>query len=335
MATIEDVAREAQVSVATVSRVINDSGLVKAETAQRVRGVIKQLSYTPNLAARNLRRNESRVVMMLAPNFTNPYYSQILSGICDMSRQLGYITLVYNTYDTITPKEQALIELIETNKVDGTILLAINHDDSWLNKYKDDYSIVQCSEFVQDSTLPHISADSYAAAYEATQYLIGLGHSSIGFVGSENRFQSTIQRYRGYVDALQNAGLPLREAWVDKASVDYSFQSGYAAAQRVLSAKTRPSAMFCVSDVVALGVISQAQEMGLAVPGDLSVIGFDDVDYTTMFHPHLTTVSIPCYEVGQRAMLMLQQCMQKKDDIETSVYVPYKFIVRESCAAYK
>lgn len=335
MATIADVARMAGVSVATVSRVINNSGRVRQDTADRVQVVIRQLNYTPNLAARNLRRNESRVVMTLAPNFTNPYYSQILSGICDTSRRLGYITLVYNTYDTLTLKERALTELIEETRVDGTLILAINYDDEWINKYKDQYPIVQCSEYVADSQLPHISVDNYAAAYEMVNYLIGLGHKHIGFVGSENQFFSTRMRFSGYRQALKDAGLPFHEDYVSRGSVDYSFQSGKAAAQELLGLPRRPSAVFCVSDILAQGVIAQAQENGLSVPGQLSVTGFDDGDTTTMFHPYLTTVSIPCYELGQKAMLLLQQCMQKKPDVPVDVFLPYKFVERESCRAFK
>lgn len=330
MATIDDVAKRAQVSVGTVSRVINNIGLVKKETAERVRRAVKELHYTPNLAARNLRRNESRIILMLAPNFTNPYYSRILSGICDMSRKMGYITLVYNTYDTLSLKEEALTDLIKTNHVDGTIILAINHNDRWLDKYKDEYPIVQCSEYVSGSQLPHISVDNYTAAYETVRYLIDRGHTNIAFVGSKNQFHSTKRRYDGYRQALLDAGIQPRDDWKAEGSVDYAFQSGLLAARQVLQAAKRPTAVFCVSDVLALGVIAQAVEFGLRVPEDLSVTGFDDVDYTAMFHPHLTTVRIPCYDLGKQAMLLLQQHMQRVEGRQSAVYLPHQLIQRES-----
>lgn len=333
MATIEDVARAAQVSVATVSRVLNGLDIVKEDTADRVRTAIKQLGYTPNPAARNLRRNESRIILMLAPNFTNPYYAHILSGICDAARELGYITLVYNTYDTLTLKERELTRLIEANKVDGTIILAINDDDEWLNKYKDQFPIVQCSEYVNHSLLPHISVDNVQAAYDTTSYLIGLGHRNIGFLGSQNEFISTKLRYQGYCKALWDAGITPRPEHSVRGSVDYSFQSGKEAAKELLSLPQRPTAVFCVSDVLALGVIAAAQERRLLVPQDLSVTGFDDVDYTTMFHPYLTTVKVPTHQLGYQAMLLLRQCMQKKDEVEPCVYLPHKIMYRESCAA--
>ena len=332
MATIDDVARLAGVSVATVSRVINNSDAVRKSTADKVRGAIGQLSYTPNLAARNLRRNESRIVMMLAPNFTNPYYTHILSGICDMSRELGYISLVYNTYDTVSLNRESLVKLIEENRVDGTITLGCNKDDEWINDFKDEYPIVQCSEYARNADVPHISVDNFRAANESVNYLMSLGHKRIGFMGSSNDFISTKLRYEGYCKALADAGLSLRSEYVVNGSVDYSFQSGKAAAEKLLSLNERPTAIFCVSDVLALGTIAQAHEMGIDVPEQLSVTGFDDVDYTTMFHPHLTTVKTPCYELGQQAMKMLQQYMQK-NTFERHVFLPHEFIERESCAA--
>lgn len=332
MATIEDVAREAGVSIATVSRVINNIGVVRKETVDKVKASIRKLSYTPNLAARNLRRNESRIILMLAPNFTNPYYSKILSGICDMSRKLGYITLVCNTYDTLTLREEEILELIEVNNADGTIILACNYDDDWLGEYSGRHPIVLCSEYIDDTSLAHISVDNYQAAYETVRHLISLGHKKIGFVGSENKFISTRERQKGYQQALSDAGIPFRVEYLDKGSVDYTFQSGRTAAERLLLRVNRPTAIVCVSDVLALGVIAQAGEMGIDVPDQLSVTGFDDVDYTTMFHPYLTTVGVPCYELGSKAMLLLQQCIQKKTDFEKHVFLEHNFVVRESCA---
>lgn len=332
MATIDDVAKMARVSVATVSRVINKTGTVREATTKRVQAAIDALAYTPNLSARNLRRNESRIIMMLAPNFTNPYYSKILAGICDTSRELGYIPLVYSTYDTLTLNRDGFLNLIETNQVDGTITLACNFDDSWMSELSETHAIVQCSEYVQGSRAPHISVDNFTAAYETVRYLIGLGHRRIGFMGSRNQFYSTKMRYKGYCTALEDAGIPVNPEYVVMGSIDYSFQSGKEAAAGLLAQKKRPTAVFCISDVLALGVIAQAKDMEIDVPKQLSVTGFDDVDYTTMFHPYLSTMSIPCYELGRQGMLLLQQHMQRNADANIGVFLPHKFIERESCA---
>ena len=338
MVKIEDVAREAGVSVATVSRVLNEQGRVLPETQRKVRKAVEALCYEPNLSARNLRRNESRIILILAPNFSNPYYSNVLSGICDVSRNLGYSTLIYNTYDSDALDESLVSSLFQKNRADGMITLAINRDDQWLEQYAGKYPLVQCSEYVEEAALPHISVDNRLAARESVQRLIALGHQRIGIVTSANRYLSSENRLRGYLDALEAAGIPKSDDLIAYASADYSFASGKQAARELLALHRPPSAVFCVSDILALGVIAAAGKMGLQVPWDLSVTGFDDVDYTTMFHPYLTTVAVPCYELGRRSMLLLYDHIAQKADAECEIYLPHSIIQRETtapCAADK
>lgn len=333
MANIEDVAREAKVSVATVSRVINNIGVVKPSTIDKVNAAIEKLSYVPNLSARNLRKNESRIILILTPNFTNPYYSQVLSGICDISRELGYSILVYSTHDSLALDEKLVIDLFRTNRADGMITLACKLDDTWLGKYKDQHTIVQCSEYVNDLTIPHISIDNRKAAKESVANLIKMGHSRIGIIYSVNKYMSNAMRYQGYCDALAEAGIEFNDKYAARADMDYSFASGKQAASTLLSQDEPPTALFCVSDIIALGAMAQAEKQGMKVPADLSVVGFDDVDYTTMFHPHLTTTSIPCYDLGRQSMQFLQQHMLKQNAIN-EVILPHHLVTRESAAFY-
>ena len=332
MVKIEDVARAAGVSVATVSRVLNEQGGVLPQTQERVRKAVEALHYEPNLSARNLRRNESRIILILAPNFSNPYYSNVLSGICDVSRNLGYSTLIYNTYDSNALDEPLVTSLFQKNRADGMITLAVNKDDRWLAKYAGKYPLVQCSEYVEDAALPHISVDNRLAASESVAQLIAQGHTRIGIVTSANRYLSSENRLRGYRDALDAAGIAKDDALIAYASTDYSFASGKQAARDLLSLPEPPSAIFCVSDILALGVIAAAGKMGLQVPWDLSVTGFDDVDYTTMFHPYLTTVAVPCYELGRSSMLLLYDHIQQKPGAQQAVYLPHQLVQRETTA---
>ena len=332
MVKIEDVARAAGVSVATVSRVLNEQGGVLPQTQERVRKAVEALHYEPNLSARNLRRNESRIILILAPNFSNPYYSNVLSGICDVSRNLGYSTLMYNTYDSNALDESLVTSLFQKNRADGMITLAVNKNDRWLAKYAGKYPLVQCSEYVEDAVLPHISVDNRLAANESVAQLISQGHTRIGIVTSANRYLSSENRLRGYLDALEMAGIPKDDALIAYASADYSFASGKQAARDLLSLPEPPSAIFCVSDILALGVIAAAGKMGLQVPWDLSVTGFDDVDYTTMFHPYLTTVAVPCYELGRSSMLLLYDHILQKPGAQQAVYLPHQLVQRETTA---
>lgn len=332
MVKIEDVARAAGVSVATVSRVLNEQGGVLPQTQEKVRKAVEELHYEPNLSARNLRKNESRIILILAPNFSNPYYSKVLPGICDVSRNLGYSTLIYNTYDSNALDESLVVSLFEKNRADGMITLAVNRDDRWLAKYTGKYSIVQCSEYVEDIELPHISVDNRLAARELASHLIAQGHSRIGIITSANRYLSSTNRLRGYFDALEEAGLGKDETLIAYASADYSFASGKQAARELLSLPEPPSAIFCVSDILALGAIAAAGKLGLQVPWDLSVAGFDDVDYTTMFHPYMTTVAAPCYELGRRSMLLLYDHILQKPGAQQEVYLPHQVVLRETTA---
>ncbi len=329
--TIEDVAREAMVSVATVSRVVNESGRVSEATARRVRQAIDKLGYVPNPSARNLRRGESKVVLIMVPNFTNPYYSHILSGICDAAQFLGYSAFISSDKDA--NQEKIFTSMMEGRRADGTIFLTCCYDDAWLGKYVDRYPIVQCAEAVDNVPLPYVSIDNYGAMCELVRHVRQLGHEKIAYVNIENRFLSTRQRKQGYCDSVSGgpSGRPVRSEYV-VGTEDYSYESGIAAAERLLSLQDRPTAILCGSDMLALGVVSKARELGLSVPGELSVTGFDDVDYAKMFHPYITTVAQPCYELGWTSMQKLKDCIEKAENDNVHIVMPHKLKLRESTA---
>lgn len=329
MATIHDVAQRAGVSIATVSRVLN--GKASGQAAVRVQEAVEALCYVPNPTARNLRRSESRVILILAPNITNPYYASIASGINRTACDLGYTPLLYNTSGSRSTTQERLA-LLERRQADGAILMATEQGSAWLGDYAARYPIVQCSEYDPDVPIPHVCVDNYRAAREATAYLRRLGHKRIGIISSVNRYMSTELRLRGYADELRTCGLPVREEYIRYAAEDYNFKSGFDAAASLLSQENRPTALFCISDVLALGAIASAQEIGFQVPQDVSIIGFDDVEHTTMFHPHVTTVAQPSEEIGSRAVRLLSEVMAGSR-VPEQVLLPHKLIVRESTAA--
>ncbi len=330
MVTIEQVARYAGVSVATVSRALNNSPTVRPATAERVREAAEALRYTPNQSARNLRRNESRVILALAPNFSNPYYSRILTGIGDHAREHEYSVLICTTAGDAQTERRSL-QMLEAHRADGAILLGCHRDYDWLAHYSGRFPIVQCCEYVPGLPCPAVSIDNYSAARQTVQYLQRLGHRRIALLGADNAYISTELRRRGYADAMAEAGLFVRPEYCRSADADYSFASGQAAAGKLLACTPRPTAVFCFSDILALSVISAAQELGLSVPGDLTVTGFDDVDYTTMFHPFLTTVAQPCYEMGRRSMAIILELLQNgRPDAARLCFVPHRLVERES-----
>ncbi len=332
MATIEQVARRAGVSVATVSRTLNDSPTVRPATAQRVREAIEALGYVPNQPARNLRRNESRVILALAPTFSNPYYSRILTGIGDRAWELEYSVLVCNTLGH-TDSERRFLKMLESHQADGAVLLACHWNYSWLARFAERSHVVQCCEYVPDMACPVVAIDNYAATREMVAYLQDLGHTRIAMIGADNQYISSQLRRQGYLDAMAERGLPAREDWYRLADAEYSLASGQAAARTLLSAAPRPTAVFCVSDILALSVISVAQELGLNVPEDLTVTGFDDVDYTTIVHPYLTTIAQPCYEMGRRSVdLLLEGIRNRAPQPVEQAFLPHRLMERESAA---
>lgn len=331
MATVEDVAREAGLSVATVSRVLNNSSSVRPETAARVREAIDRLGYVPNVSARNLRRNESRAILLLSPNFTNPFYAHVMTGVIEEARRYGYDVLLCSTAGN-ADKERKLLEMLHNRRADGAILLACTRQHHWIKRYADRYPLVVCPEYVPELDVPHVSIDNRGAAREAVRYLIGLGHRRIGMIGADNDYLSTCLRMEGYCDALREAGLQRYESDFGLASGDYSFASGHTCAHGILSQTERPTALFCVSDILALSVISAAQERGIAVPDGLTVVGFDDVDYTTMLHPFLTTIRQPCTQLGEQSVRLLLELMQGRQPAQRQLTLPYQLIERESSA---
>jgi DNA-binding LacI/PurR family transcriptional regulator len=328
MVNITDIANEAGVSVATVSRVINGNSKVQPETRERVIAAIRKYNYKPNAWGRSLRKRESRSILIFLPNITNPYYASIVSGIEDTSRKNGYSTILCIT-DSNQNKESEFSEMLISGRADGAIFLSTFMENSMLSKLAKKYPIVQCSEYCLDESIPHVSIDNFAASRQVIDYLIKLKHENICYIGSTNKYISTRQREDGYFDAMKNANIDVNAASIAYADDDYSFSSGLIAARKLISQRQKPSAIFCISDVIALAAIKVAHEYGLRVPEDISVVGFDDVEYASMFTPTLTTVYQPCYSMGVSSANALLKLINGRTDV-SSVYLSHKLIIRES-----
>ena len=328
--TISQVAKEAGTSVATVSRVINQTGTVRPETRQKVLQAIERLGYQPNVWGRNLRRGESRVVLVMVPNVTNPYYAPIIAGAEDALNAAGYSIML-----CITNMEQSrrsrYIDLMRNRRADGAILMDIVMDDHSIVHLAQQYPLVQCCEYYQSDAISHVSIDNFSAAREVVSRLVSLGHTRIGFIGAKNSFISTNLRYKGYHAALKELSIAAKPEYEGFAGGDYSFSTGVKVAGDLLDRPARPTALFCVSDVLALGALQAARERGLRVPEDLSVVGFDDVEYASMFQPRLTTIRQPCYQLGElAASLLLRQIGGEAGG--QSLFLPHEWIIRDSTA---
>ncbi|MCX7771959.1 MAG: LacI family DNA-binding transcriptional regulator [Clostridia bacterium] len=327
MSTIQDVARLAGVSVATVSRVLNNSPSVTAETKDLVNETIKKLNYQPNLLGRNLRRSQTKMILVLLPNISNPFYAGIVKGIEDVAHKNGYNVMLCNT-DSDVSRERIYMDLLRNRLSDGVIFMAPEVNKEELTEIGKLYPVVQCCEYKEGASVSHVSIDNFSAAYKATRHLIGLGHKRIGFLGCQNTFISTIQRENGYKKALADHDIPFDQTLVKYG--DYGFTSGVRAGKQFMAMKERPTALFAISDMMAIGAIKSAKEEGLRIPEDLAVVGFDNISFAAMYDPMLTTISQPKYDLGCAAMDLVLRRIRGELDQPEDLFLEHEFIIRES-----
>jgi len=327
LTTISDVAKVAGVSVATVSRVINGIANVSPETTAKVTKAIQELDYRPNLLGRNLRRTKSERILVLLPNISNPFYSEIVKGIEDVANRNGYNIMLCNT-DSDIKREKKYIKMLKTRLADGAILMASEISCEELTELAKEVSMVQCCEYKEGIPVSHVSIDNEKAAYKATKHLISLGHRKIAFIGANNQFLSSNLREKGYLRALSDEGIEPNPDYLCYG--DYSYKSGLRNMKKLLNLQERPTAVFCVSDVMAIGAIRLAMEENLKVPEELAVCGFDNIHFSWMFTPSVTTIAQPMYDLGCTAMDALIRIIEGKSSEVIHYFLEYELIIRDS-----
>ena len=324
--TIQDVAKTAGVSVSTVSRVLNGKVDVSSETQARVRSVIDDLGYTTNLAARSMRSFKKNLVGLIMPDIAYPFAIEVMRGVNRAIAESEFDLLVYTTGDVRksgrASHEQKYVSLLNNSITDGTIIVA-----PVTGEFSTDAPIVSIDPLMSNPNYPSVHATNYQGATDAMNYLIGLGHTRIGFISGRAELESSTRRLKGYRDALEQASLPIEEDLI--ASGDYTTETGVNCARELLSLDDPPTAIFASNDQTAMGVYQVTQEMGLRIPQDLSVIGFDNIMESKYLK--LTTVDQFIYEMG----LVATQMLIKLIDGETLASQTYKMqtelIIRDSC----
>lgn len=327
MRPIQFVAKTAGVSVATVSRVLNNSPLVKEATRKKVMETIKSLNYEPNSLGRELRRAETRRIMVLTRSLVFPIMADVYKGIQDIAQKNGYQVLVCASEDN-HDKEVELLQMLKKKIVDGVIFVASTLSAEELSQLAKDYSIVQCSEYEQVQNACSVSVDNEQAAYDATSHLLSLGHRKIAMIKGIGAYSSSTAREHGYRRALKSAGIAIHSDWIRE--IDYEYQSGYDLAVEWLQAKECPTAIFCSSDATALGCVNGAISLGKSIPADIAVVGFDDTVESLMSRPPITTVRQPKYELGRSAMEVLLKSLQGQTIEEKMILLPHEIVIRES-----
>lgn len=303
MPTITDVALKANVSITTVSRVVNNSShKVHPATRERVQQVVQELDFRPNALAKGLPTKKTLTIGIIIPDISNPYYSEIVRGIQNVADKAGYSVTLQNT----DGKQEGIIRsiyLLRDKSADGVIfsggIIAGYETLSILRELKERVVVIGRHQV----DFPAVMVDNMGGASHAAQHLIGLGHTKIAFIGGSDGSTTSKDRLAGYRNALAQNGFPYDEKLVTQGS--WNPRSGYLMAKMLLRAKNRPTAIVCANDQMAFGAIKAAKEARLAVPDDLAVVGFDNIPLSSYFDPPLTTVEIPIQEIGAASMKML------------------------------
>jgi LacI family transcriptional regulator len=326
--TIKDVAERAQVSVATVSNVLNDLNGYSEETKKKVMDAVAEMKYQRNAIARNLKIKKTHTIGVLLPRVNNTVYFEILHGIEDFAHKHDYSVVICNTGPSSSLTLYYLNVLMES-QVDGIIVCSLSPK----HQYEKDIvnSNIPCvlvSTFSQNFALPYIKVDDFKAAYAATNYLIENGHKEIAMIaGSSDDPVAGVPRLEGYIQALKDNNIEINHNIIKKSN--FSFEEGKYFMEMLLNEKEKFTALFAACDDLAAGAISTANERGLSIPKDLSIIGYDNTRISEMCYPPLTTIAQPFYEMGQKSVELLFKIISTGKNTE-SLVMNFELIERKS-----
>lgn len=330
-AKIKDIAASVGVSPATVSRALTGSGLVAEPTLSRIREAAREMNYRPNVSARNLRTQRSMSVLMVVRDVGNPFYLEILKGVESTARAAGYAVLMGNTENS-PEREIEYFDMLRDGHADGMILMTGKLPErSGFSERVKSLPVVVALEEIGESGLPHVMIDNEGASRHAVEHLIRLGHRRIAHIAGPVPEIMSVRRREGYRRAMAGAGLPMPEGY-EKVG-DYLLHAGECLCRELFQLPEPPTAIFVANDEMAFGAINELRRMGLDVPGDVSVVGFDDLFLSQAFHPPLTTVSQPRAAIGRQAMELLLRVFSGEGDVGGTVEMPTELKVRGSTAA--
>ncbi len=347
---IKDVAERAGVSTATVSHVINQTRFVREETRQKVLEAIEALNYQPSAIARGLATNATQTIGLIISDIANPFFTAVARGVQDEIHQHGYHTIFCNT-DEDPEREDEYLRLLSARQIDGLIIAPTGvRSERLIRMAEAGLSIVLLDRETSDLEAPLVGVDNEGGGYQATRYLIELGHRRIAILIGIETISTLATRFEGYKRALREADIPVDETLVVRADPRfYSNQnypsvspppmfltnnqmtpSAFHALQRILDLPDRPSAIFVTNNEMTVGALHALKERGLRCPEDISLISFDDHAWAPIFSPPLTVVRQPTYELGQTAAVLLMKLINRQE-FEPLAPLPVEFIIRESC----
>lgn len=330
--SIEDIAREANVSIATVSRVFNKSDKVREKTAKRVLKAAEKMNYHPNKVARRMRvkNTDSLIIGLIITDVGNPFFSDLVRGVEDIAYKNKHAVLISNT-DEDPEKEEFYINSMLSEKVSGVIIAPTAGNTAYLKKLvSQGYPIVSVDRKQPNLNIDTVTINNQLGAYDAVRHLIRLGHERIGIINGIKSLSTTEERFQGYKEALREEGLPL-----DKDLIiyeDYKEQGGYRGMKALLNIDRPPTAIFSTNNLMTLGCIEAIYEKNLKIPDDVAVVGFDDMPWSGALNPSLTAVKQPGYELGTTAAELLIKRLNDSTERNTmNIVLNPELIIRKSC----
>ncbi|MFD2613492.1 LacI family DNA-binding transcriptional regulator [Paenibacillus gansuensis] len=344
--TVYDIAREAKVSVATVSRVLNNTAPVKTSTRNKVAELIQKYQFQPNALARSLLKKETGMIGIVLPDITNPFFPEVLSGLEQEARKQGYTFFLCDTCSSNSDtreqyrRESHYLHLLLEKQVDGIIILGgridlVNPTEEMVQELLEvskRVPVVQVNGRLSGSSMHRVVVNETAGAEQATQHLIHLGHKDIVMIGGFDHMSNTVARVKGFKKAMKENGLSIG---ADKVIYGgFSVDDGRRLMDELLCRKKRPSAVFCINDLTAIGAMKAAFKAGLRIPEDLSIVGFDDIPFASHSIPELTSVSLKCNELGRTAAEMMHRLI-RKEKVKKQITIEPDIRVRDTTGPFR
>jgi LacI family transcriptional regulator/LacI family repressor for deo operon, udp, cdd, tsx, nupC, and nupG len=330
MASMNDVARQAGVSIVTVSRVVNNNTNVNDATRSRVLKAIKELKYKPNRVAKRLRSKtlSGNLLGVMIPDIRNPFYVDVLRGIEDVAYKHSYAIIVCN-FGQDEHKEHMYLDILQAESIDGLIVAPVREDDAKVRSLVETGLPLVCVDRgLSTVDVDVVLVDNVKGAYLAVDHLAKKGYKKIAYIAGKPEIPSSRYRAEGYRKALQDNGLLFDETLIKYG--DSSHESGVRLSAELLVLQKRPDALFTGNNLITLGALETIHSQGLAIPGDIGIVGFDDMSWSSSLNPPLTAVRQPAYEIGKRAAELLIQRISEPQRATISMMLNTELIVRKS-----
>lgn len=328
--SLKDVAKKAGVAIGTASRVLNNNSTVTSEMRERVLKAMEELGYTPNGIARSLKTKQTFTIGVMIPDIHNPFYTKLVSGIENVAKKHSYNIILCNT-DLNRDAEIKTLNMFMEKKVDGIIFTSNTVDEELAAEFqKCNIPIVLAATSYDKQDFYSVIIDNEQAAYEVVDYLCSLGHKKIVMLaGEKNDPNAGIPRIDGYKRALKKNNIEFNESLVYEG--DYKYKCGYDNMIKIIDKGEMPTAIFAASDATAIGAAKALLERRYRIPEDISIVGFDGIEVTEYFHPAITTVEQPRFNIGVESMKLLIKLINKEEVEKKHIILNYELLLRESC----